>query len=101
MTYFSPVPTHTGLNPLPTNPCNLLDFHLLRLTDGQMHEGTSGDREILAVLLGGKGTFTVNSHSFEKVGGRPNVFSSSPATRNTPSPRTGVWNSVCAVPPAI
>lgn len=78
MTYFSPVLTNPGLNPLPTNPCHLLDFHLLRLADGQTYEGASGDREILAVLLGGKGTFAVNGHTFEHVGGRANVFSGKP-----------------------
>lgn len=78
MIYFSPVPTQPGLNLLPTNSCNLLDFQLLCLTSGESYKGASGDREILAVLLGGKGMFTINSHTFENVGGRASVFSGKP-----------------------
>ena len=36
------------------------------------------EREILAVILGGKATFEINGKRFEKVGGRPNVFSGKP-----------------------
>ena len=78
MSYFETVPTDSGLNQLPSNPCKLLDFNLLSLADGQTYEGSSGDREVLAVILGGKGTFGVNGHTFENVGGRPTVFSGKP-----------------------
>ena len=78
MSYFVSVPTESGLNQLPENPCKLLDFHLLNLEDGQTHEAASGDREVLAVLLGGKADFVVNDQSFPNVGGRPNVFSGKP-----------------------
>ena len=78
MSYFEAVPTQSGLNQLPSNPCKLLDFNLLSLAGGQTCAGDSGDREILAVILGGKGTFSVNSHTFQNVGGRPNVFSGKP-----------------------
>jgi 5-deoxy-glucuronate isomerase len=78
MSYFVSVPTQNGLNELPANPCKLLDFHLLHLAAGQSYQGHSGDREVLAVILGGKGTFTVNGRLFPNVGGRPNVFSGKP-----------------------
>lgn len=78
MSYFEAVPHDNGLNQLPSNPCQLLDFQLLTLTNGQRFEGASEDREILAVILGGKGTFQVNDRHFEKVGGRANVFSGKP-----------------------
>ena len=50
----------------------------MRLAKGQSYAAASGDREILAVVLGGVADFTVGSASFEKVGGRPNVFSGKP-----------------------
>lgn len=78
MSYFESVPNSSGLNSLPSNPCRLLDFQLLNLDTGQAHAGQSGDRELLAVLLGGKADFVVAGHSFAAVGGRPNVFSGKP-----------------------
>lgn len=78
MSYFEVVPNQNGLNQLPHNPCELLDFHLLSLTDGQSYEGSSGEREILAVILGGKGTFQVQEYTFTRAGGRANVFSGKP-----------------------
>ncbi len=78
MSYFISVPTENGYNQLSENPCKLLNFELLNLDDGQRYEAVSGDREILAVLLGGKADFVVNDHSFANVGGRPNVFSGKP-----------------------
>jgi 5-deoxy-glucuronate isomerase len=78
MSYFATVPTQSGLNELPTNPCKLLDFHLLSLATEQSHQGNSGEREVLAVILGGKGTFTVNGRSFPHIGARANVFSGKP-----------------------
>ncbi|MBI5032192.1 MAG: 5-deoxy-glucuronate isomerase [Chloroflexi bacterium] len=78
MTYFESVPRNAGLNDLPSNPCKLLDFKLLVLADGKSYEGASGDREICAVILGGKATFVIGNQKFEKVGGRPNVFSGKP-----------------------
>lgn len=78
MSYFETVPTAPGLNRLPSNPFNLLDLNYLVLADGEACEGTTGDREILAVVLGGKGTFVIGGHTFASVGGRPNVFSGKP-----------------------
>jgi 5-deoxy-glucuronate isomerase len=78
MKYHSLLTSNPGLNNLPFNPCRLLDFNLLKLAPGEKHIASSGDREILAVILGGKATFTINGTIFEKVGGRPNVFSGKP-----------------------
>ncbi|HEX7589260.1 MAG TPA: 5-deoxy-glucuronate isomerase, partial [Anaerolineae bacterium] len=78
MTYFESITHNAGLNAVPSNPCKLLDFNLLVLGDGKTYDGTSGNRELCAVLFGGKATFRVNDQTFEKVGGRPNVFSGKP-----------------------
>jgi 5-deoxy-glucuronate isomerase len=66
------------LNTLPHNPCRLLDFGFLKLGAGEQYTAETGDREVLAVILGGKASFQVNGVQFEKVGGRPNVFSGKP-----------------------
>lgn len=76
--YFTKVPFQTGLNKLDNNPCKLLDFNLLVLPAGQNYSGSTGDREVLAVILGGKATFSAGGKRFEKVGKRPNVFSGKP-----------------------
>ncbi len=78
MTYFTAVPAHEGINHLPANPCKLLDFQLLILPAGQSYSAATGDREVLAVILGGKGTFRVGGQEFANVGGRPNVFAGNP-----------------------
>ena len=78
MSYFETVLTENGHNELATNPCQLLDFQYLNLESGQSYQGNSADRELLAVILGGKGSFSVNGRSFANVGGRPNVFSGKP-----------------------
>ncbi len=78
MSYFEVVPNAAGLNRVPNNPFKLLDFSYLILPDGETFKASTGDREYLAVLLGGKGTFTVNGQTFANVGGRPNVFSGKP-----------------------
>jgi len=76
--YHCVIPAGNGHNRLPDNPCRLLDFALLRLDAGQAWTGESGDREILAVLLGGRATFSVGDRRFEAVGGRADVFSGKP-----------------------
>jgi 5-deoxy-glucuronate isomerase len=45
---------------------------------GESYSAKSGEREILAIILGGKASFEINGQLFEKVGGRPNVFSGKP-----------------------
>ena len=78
MKYFASLQSEPGLNALSHNPCNLLGFDLLVLSAGQRHAGQTGDREVLAVILGGKATFEVAGVRFEKVGGRPSVFAGKP-----------------------
>ena len=78
MKYHSLLTTNSGLNTPSTNPCKLLGFGFLKLGDGETYSSESGDREILAVILGGKSSFMVGKQCFEKVGGRPNVFSGKP-----------------------
>ena len=78
MAYFETVPNQPGLNKLPLNPCKLLDMDLLILNDGETFNGKTGDREVLAVLMGGKGDFKVGSAAFNNVGGRPNPFMGKP-----------------------
>jgi 5-deoxy-glucuronate isomerase len=75
---FAAVKSAPGLNELPYNPCRLLGFQLLNLPAGQQHVAQTGEREVLAVILGGKATFEVAGKRFEKVGGRPNVFGGKP-----------------------
>jgi 5-deoxy-glucuronate isomerase len=78
MSYFEPVHSKPGLNHPAGNPFTLLEFGYLILNDGEHFDGKTADREVLAVLFGGKGTFVVNGQTFAKVGGRPNVFSGKP-----------------------
>ncbi|NDJ75236.1 MAG: 5-deoxy-glucuronate isomerase [Chloroflexi bacterium] len=78
MDYFASVAPQAQVTSLPYNPCNLLDFQLLKLAPGDGHSGAASDREIVAVLLGGQATFDVNEQHFEHVGGRPNVFAGKP-----------------------
>ena len=67
MKYHAVLTANQGLNTPPTNPCQLLDFALLKLAAGETHSAESGEREILAVILGGKATFVINGQRFEKV----------------------------------
>lgn len=78
MNHLAVVSTETGLHGLPENPCSLLDFHLLVLADGGVHRGTAGEREILAVVLSGRASFRAGGRSFERIGGRVDVFSGPP-----------------------
>jgi len=78
MPYFESVPSEAGLNRLAANPCRLLDLAYLLLAGGERFGAATGERELLAVVLGGKGTFTVGERRFAGVGGRPNVFAGKP-----------------------
>src|SRR5512147_842079 len=78
MKYHALLSANSGLNTPPTNPCKLLDFGFLKLGAGETYSSESGDREILAVLLGGRATFEIGEKCFENVGGRPNVFNGKP-----------------------
>jgi len=78
MKYHALLSASQGLNSLPTNPCKLLDYGMLKLAPGESFQAEAPGREILAVILGGKATFEVNGQIFKKVGGRPNVFAGKP-----------------------
>jgi 5-deoxy-glucuronate isomerase len=78
MKYHTYLTANQGINSLPINPCKLLDFNFLKLGTGEEYAANAGDREILAVILGGKADFAVNGTTFKAVGGRPNVFSGKP-----------------------
>ncbi|HXD09298.1 MAG TPA: 5-deoxy-glucuronate isomerase [Anaerolineales bacterium] len=78
MKYHAHLTSNNGLNMPSTNPCKLLEFGLLKLEAGETYSAESGEREVLAVLLGGRASFEVGKKRFEKVGGRPNVFSGKP-----------------------
>lgn len=78
MKYHAMLTANQGTNNPPQNPCKLLDFSFLKLNSGETYSGQTGDREYLAVILGGKATFQIGDQRFEKVGGRPNVFAGKP-----------------------
>ena len=78
MKYHASLKVDPGLNTLPYNPCKLLDFGFLKLAAGEEYAGSSPGRETLAVILGGKASFTVQGKTFEAVGGRPSVFGGKP-----------------------
>ncbi|MBN2548070.1 MAG: 5-deoxy-glucuronate isomerase [Anaerolineales bacterium] len=85
MKYHAILTTKQGLNSPPYNPCKLLDFGFLKLGAGEQYQGETGGREILAVILSGTATFHIGNHTFEKAGGRANVFSGKPYSIYIPS----------------
>ena len=101
MNYFTALTTNHGVNELDTNPCDLLDFHLVILSDGESITGTTGNREILAVILGGKANFTVGNQEFGTVGSRPNVFSGKPTSVYMPANHEYSINGVGSVQVAL
>jgi 5-deoxy-glucuronate isomerase len=78
MKYHALLTANLGINVPTTNPCKLLNFNYLILGANETYSAESGEREFLAVVLGGKASFEINGKRFEKVGGRPNVFSGKP-----------------------
>ena len=78
MGYFAALESKQGATALPYNPCKLLGFDLLNLPAGEPFSGQTGDREVLAVILGGQATFEATGKRFEKVGGRASVFAGKP-----------------------
>jgi 5-deoxy-glucuronate isomerase len=85
MKYHALLTANNGLTTPPTNPCKLLEFGFLKLGAGETYRGDSGEREVLAVLLGGRASFEVGKKRFEGVGGRPNVFSGKPHSVYVPA----------------
>ncbi len=77
-TFFTPIGGEQGLNPTRDNPCRLIDFARLVLRDGATHQGRTGEREALLVLLGGRCTVEAAGLRFERIGGRPNPFAGKP-----------------------
>ncbi|MBC8163743.1 MAG: 5-deoxy-glucuronate isomerase [Roseiflexaceae bacterium] len=57
-----------------TNPCDLLDFTRLVLSDGVAFDGATGGRELLLVILGGRCTVQAAGKTFAKIGKRANPF---------------------------
>jgi 5-deoxy-glucuronate isomerase len=72
--FFTNVRGERGLNSLDRNPCSLLDFDRLLLPDGVSFEGTTGGREVLLVLFGGKCSVQAGNTTFERIGKRANPF---------------------------
>ncbi len=99
--YHTTIPAESGRNDLPVNPCQVIDLSLLVLAPGETYAGTSGDREVLAVILGGKATFTVAGTTFAEVGGRPNVFSGKPHSVYIPAGVDYTVTGVTAVEVAL
>ena len=101
MKYHTYLSANNGLNTLSTNPCKLLEFGFLKLGAGETYSAESGEREILAVLLGGKGSFEVGEKRFEKVGGRPNMFGGKPHSVYIPAKSTFTITADTAVEIAL
>lgn len=104
-TYFTSLNTESGVNALDTNPCKLLDFQLVELQAGDTHSANSGDREVLAVIFGGKATIQAGDKEFASIGARENVFTGKPHSVyipcNTSYTLTGVSNveiGLCSAP---
>ncbi|MFI5896319.1 5-deoxy-glucuronate isomerase [Actinoplanes sp. NPDC051513] len=99
--YHCAIPAAPGRNELPVNPCGLLDFGLLVLSPGQSWTGEAGDREILAVVLGGRADFTVGGSKFPAVGGRTDVFAGKPHSVYLPAGCTFTVEAVTPVEIAL
>lgn len=78
MDYFAQLTDESGRNPLPYNPCRLLNFSLLVLAAGETVTGQTADREVVAVLLGGKATIEAGEKTFAEIGERATVFDGQP-----------------------
>ena len=78
MDYFAKLNANNGLNELPYNPCKLLDFQLLALNSGETYSANSADREMIAVILGGKVTIKAGEETFAEIGERATVFEGKP-----------------------
>src|SRR5690242_6044421 len=85
--YFEALKRDNGVNPITENPCKLLDFALLRLDKEQTWQGSTDNRECVAVILGGKATITAGDQTFTRIGKRANVFGGKPFSVYMP-PRT-------------
>lgn len=92
---FTHVDSNEGLNALSSNPCKLLDFHLLVLPARQSYSGINKkNREIVAVIMEGKADFSVDQIIFAGLGERANVFEGKPYSVYIPA---GVRFTITAV----
>lgn len=78
MKYFESIEQNEGLNLIKENPCSLLNFGKLLLTNGNQFEGSSEQNEILMVILSGRCDIKVGGKEFIDVGGRVSVFTGKP-----------------------
>jgi 5-deoxy-glucuronate isomerase len=78
--YFTTLTNQNGINRLPHNACQWLDFQRVLLSAEQTYSGHTHEREFVAVILGGKADFQVGAQSFAALGSRPNVFSGKPTS---------------------
>lgn len=76
--YFVTIGGEQGLNPAAENPCRLIDFARLVLSDGAAHSGQTGAREVLLVLFGGRCTVEADGQTFARVGKRASPFAGKP-----------------------
>ena len=108
MKYFTHVGGAPGANALDENPCQLLDFTRLVLTDGATYEGATGDREVVLVLFGGRCAVQVGGKTFETIGQRPNPFAGKATavylpcgSRYTVTARGGLDAGLCSAPSSL
>ncbi|MDW8234707.1 MAG: 5-deoxy-glucuronate isomerase [Roseiflexaceae bacterium] len=76
--FFTRVGSNHGLNTLDVNPCTLLDFGRLVLSDGASFSGETGEREAVLVIFGGRCTVQTVGKTFARIGERPNPFTGKP-----------------------
>jgi 5-deoxy-glucuronate isomerase len=99
---FSAFPKSKGLTRIASNPCDLLDFHVLRLAKGESHEmSMDAGREGLLVMLAGKARITVGGKVFATVGGRDNVFAGLPHSVYCPRGQKVVVEALTNIEAAI
>lgn len=86
--HFHALPLHTGLHTLTSPTCDLLQFHFLKLQQGEEHTLSTQSREFLLVMLCGTAHVQVNEHTFKEIGNRPDVFSGLPHSVYLPCQHT-------------
>jgi 5-deoxy-glucuronate isomerase len=77
-TYFTHIGSEQGLNSPSENPCQLIGFSRLVLADQQEYTDSTGDREVLLVLLGGRCSVEAGGLEFANIGKRANPFAGKP-----------------------
>jgi 5-deoxy-glucuronate isomerase len=72
--HYTPSTGYTQLVTPQTSPVERIDFGLLRLEAGQIHELASGASELGLVALSGRFSVQIDGEAFEGLGGRTTVF---------------------------